>query len=110
MIRNCTVLVLRREDTLDAGVRVQGQGMDSMLYRGVAYISAPARGWQQASALEGVLDATLMIHSSDDLASAAVVQLTNKRGSSEYEVLAARVTGNEHTLTLRKRAVTRRAN
>jgi hypothetical protein len=107
VIRNCAVLVAAREDVLDAGVRVAGQEQPSSLYRGVAYISAPARSWQQAAAFEGAMDALVLIHTNSNLSSAAVVHVSGHNLAGEYEVVAARASGNEQSLTLRKRAVQR---
>ncbi|NJK43223.1 MAG: hypothetical protein HC933_02215 [Pleurocapsa sp. SU_196_0] len=71
-----------------------------ILYAGPANVSAPSRSWQQAAALEGEYDATVMIHSAADLTRAASVAITRHPMAGEYKVVSNRISKHDWSLAL----------
>lgn len=100
---NCVVQIERLDETLDSGQRVAAQDVTEVLLLGPAYISSPKRNWQQAAAFEGLLDASLMVHTAIDLKQAARVLVSRHAMAGEYDVQGVSTTDSNWRLELKRR-------
>lgn len=102
---NCTVTIQDVRDTLDAGQRTSAGQVASELYAGPAYLASPRAAWQKAAALEGLLSATLHVHTAIDLRNAKQVELANHIQAGTWHVAQNGVSGagREWTLALTRR-------
>lgn len=102
---NCTVTIRDVQDTLDAGQRTSAGETTSDLYAGPAYLASPRAAWQKAAALEGLLSATLHIHTATDLRNAKQVVIANNVQAGTWHVAQNGVSGagSEWTLALTRR-------
>lgn len=100
---NCVAALYQDTDTLDAGQRVAGEDQATLLASGPAYLSAPARAWEQAAALEGMIAGTLHLVSSRDLSSATRVEVQRHTLAGTYRVTSASPSGSQWRVTLSRR-------
>jgi len=93
-MNNCVVRIYDVTDVLDAGQVVDGDEEITPLYQGPAQIAAPTRSWQQQAALEGVIAATLSIHTRDDLSKAKWISVDRNTLRGNYVVVQNGVNGD----------------
>jgi len=104
-VTNCTVTISDVQDTLAAGQPTSAGEATKELYAGPAYLASPRAAWQKAAALEGMLSATLHIHTAVDLRTAKQVTIADHVQSGVWHVAQNGVSGagREWTLTLTRR-------
>jgi len=104
-VTNCTVTIEDVKDTLTAGQRTAAGETATELYAGPAYLASPRAAWQKAAALEGLLSATLHIHTAIDLRNAKQVTIAEHIQSGTWHVAQNGVSGagSEWTLALTRR-------
>jgi hypothetical protein len=94
-MNNCVAKLYDVTDILDAGQVVDGEEEIQPIYHGPAQIAAPTRAWQQQAALEGIIIATLSIHTRTNLLSTKRVVIERNTLAGEYVVVQNGVNGDE---------------